>query len=470
MSPTTILWFAAFNLAVTIKGVCQTEDLLTLNKALEAAKQNYPGIKAKLAEKDASAEELNIARSNYLPNLVVQAQALNATSNQIRGAFFPNEGMAIPVAGGIKTNGTNSSDMVWSSFVTTFVNWKIFNFGKVKSKIDLAKAEVSRSQSDYENELFQHQIKVCDVYISTILLDGLVKAKKANLERVTALRNATKAYTQSGLKSGVDSSLVNAEYAKAYLQLLESERLAKEQRLVLKEMTGLSGKSEFILDSSVFLSKTAPLESVEAGTIKNPLLNYYQSLVDYNKAKIKAVKRSELPSISVLGATFARGSGIADKPNSDGGFTYNKSLSGGLSFRAYDYMFGVSTIWNITNSYRNQSEGRKQYFITKETEELYNEQKLKIDGEMERARLRYSASQEAARLAPVQLRAAQDAYYQSKARYDSGLNTIIELTQTFSILNRSEIDLKIVNGNTWRALLSVAAASGNLDLFIQNIR
>jgi outer membrane protein len=133
-------------------------------------------------------------------------------------------------------------------------------------------------------------------------------------------------------------------------------------------------------------------------------------------------------------------------------------------------MVGVSTIWNITNSYRNQTEGRKQFFITKEYEEIYNEQKLKLEGELERANLRYNASKEAANQAPIQLRAAQDAYRQSKARYDNGLNTIIELTQTFSILNRSEVDLTVANGNTWRALLSMAAATGNLDLFIQNIK
>jgi outer membrane protein TolC len=466
----SFLWFFVFYAIHSTQVFSQKDENLSLTKAIEIAKQNYPAIKAKAAETQASVTELSTARSNYLPNLVVQAQALNATSNQIRGAFFPNEGMAIPVAGGIKTNGTNSNDMVWSSFATAFVNWKIFNFGKVKSKVDLAKAEISKSQSDFDNEVFQHQIKVCDTYVMAILFEGLVKTQQSNLDRVNALKKVTVAYTQSGLKSGVDSSLVNAEYSKAYLLLLESKRLATEQKIILKELLGISGENNFSLDTSFFLSKTPQNISLETKISKSPILNYYQSLVDYNSAKIKAIKRSELPSISILGATFGRGSGIADKPNPDGGFTYNKTLSGGLAFRAFDYMVGVSTIWNITNSYRNQTEGRKQFFITKEYEEIYNEQKLKLEGELERANLRYNASKEAANQAPIQLRAAQDAYRQSKARYDNGLNTIIELTQTFSILNRSEVDLTVANGNTWRALLSMAAATGNLDLFIQNIK
>lgn len=470
MSLKSCLWFAIPFLVYSTKSLGQKNELLSLNKAIELAKQNYPAIKAKAAEREASSAELATARSNYIPNLVVQAQAINATSNQVRGTFFPNEGMAIPVAGGIKTNGTNSNDMVWTSFATAFVNWKIFNFGKVKSKVDLAKAEINKTQTDYDNEVFQQQIKVCDAYLLSVLYEGIVKAHQANLDRVKALKTVTVAYTQSGLKSGVDSSLVNAEYSKAYLLLLESQRIAREQKIILFEMMGVSGENNLMLDTAVYLSKTPQNISLDNKIASSPVLNYYQSVIDYNQAKIKAIKRSELPSISILGATFGRGSGISDKPNSLGGFNYDKSLGGGLSFRAYDYLIGVSTIWNITSSYRNLTEGRKQFFITKQTQEIFNEEKLKLEGELERANLRFTAAKEAANQAPVQLRAAKDAYNQSKSRYDNGLNTIIELTQTFSILNRSEVDLTVANGNTWRALLSVAAASGNLDLFIQNIK
>jgi outer membrane protein TolC len=470
MSSKSFLWFLVLYFIHTTEVFCQKDEMLSLVKAIEMAKQNYPSIKAKAAGKDASNTELSIARSNYLPNFIVQAQALNSTSNQVRGTYFANGGMAIPISGGTKTDGTNSNDMTWSSFATAFVNWDIFTFGKVKSKVDLAKAEISTSQSDYENEVFQQQVKVCDAYIMAILLDGIVKAQQSNLDRVGALKKVTVAFTESGLKSGVDSSLVNAEYSKAYLLLLESKRIAQEQKLILKLMLGISGESNFILDTSFFLSKTPQNIFLDNKITQSPILNYYQTLIDFNRSQITAVKRSGLPSISILGATFGRGSGIADKLTSDGGFTYNKSLSGGLSFRAYDYMIGLSTIWNITNSYRNQTEGRKQYFITKEMEEIYNEQKLKLEGELERSNLRYSATQEIAKQTPVQLKAALEAYDQSKARYDNGLNTIIELTQTYAILNRSEVDLTVANGNTWRALLSIAAASGNLDLFIQNIK
>jgi len=467
----SFLWFVIF-CSVSINQVfCQKDDVkLSLKEALEMAKQNYPAIKAKEAQKMAANIGLSSARSSFLPDLIVQGQVLNSTSNQIRGTTFSNEGTVFGIGGGIKNNATNAGDMVWSSYATALINWKVFTFGKVKSQIALAKADTNRSQSDYDNEVFQHQIKVCDAYITAILFDGIVQSQQSNLDRVSALRKVVIAYTNSGLKSGVDSSLVNAEYSKAYMLLLESQRQAKEQKINLKEMLGLSDANNLVLDTSVFLSKTPQNITLENKVNANPLLNYYRSIIDYNRLKITAVKRSALPSISLLGATFASGSGIADKLNSDGGFIYNKTFSDGVSFRAYDYFVGISTVWNITNSYRNQIEGRKQLYLMKEAEENYNQQKLQLDGELAKVNLRYINSKEIAGEAPIQLRAASDAFSQSKARYDNGLNTIIELTQTYALLNRSEVDLAVANGNTWLSLLLVAATSGNLDLFIQNIK
>ena len=467
----SFLWFVIFCSVGINQVFCQKDDVkLSLKEALEMAKQNYPAIKAKEAQKLAANTGIVSARSSFIPDLIVQGQLLNSTSNQVRGTTFSNEGTVFGMGGGIKNNGTNANDMVWSSYATALINWKVFTFGKVRSQIALAKADTSMAQSDYENEIFQQQIKVCDAYIKAILSDGIVQSQQSNLDRVDALRKVVIAYTSSGLRSGVDSSLVNAEYSKAYMLLLESQREAKEQKINLKEMLGLSTSGDLVLDTTVFLSKTPQNISLENKVNANPLLNYYQTIIDYNRLKTATIKRNALPSISLLGATFASGSGIADKMNNDGGFIYNKSFSDGVSFRAYDYFVGISTVWNITNSYRNQTEGRKQFYLMKEAEENYKEQKLELESELAKVNLRYINSKEIAGEAPIQLRAASDAFSQSKARYDNGLNTIIELTQTYALLNRSEVDLAVANGNTWLSLLLVAATSGNLDLFIQNIK
>lgn len=446
----------------------QSNSQITLSGAIELAQQNYPSIKAKLAGKSAAESELKAMQNNYLPNLIVQGQLIDATSNQVRGTFFPNEGMAIPTSGGIKANGY-TSDAVWTSFATGLVNWKLFSFGKYKAAVDVARAGITSAESDYQNELFQHRIKVGDAYLLTLMLDDMVNSQRTNLARVKALKDVTSAYAASGLRPGVDSSLVNAEYSKATLLLLESKRVANEQNVLLKELIGLNGGGLLILDTTIFLMR-AP-QQIQTGTdfSRNPRLQFFKSIVDYNTAQIKAIRRSELPSLSLLAAGWARGSGISDKLQDNGDFAYNSSLGAGAPFRAYNYMIGVSTIWNVTSLFRTGNEAKVQRSFTSMAQEKYNEENLKVESELERARLRYAAALEALRQVPVQLKAAQDAYGQAKARYDAGLSTILELTQTFAILNRAEVDFSVARGNVWRALLQYAATTGNIDIFLNNL-
>jgi len=449
---------------------CQSNsfrETLTLSKAIEVATQNYPSIKRKLAEREASQFEFNSVQTNYLPSLILQGQVMDATSNQLRGTFFPNEGTAIPVSGGIKVNGY-TYDAVWTSFVTGLINWKFFNFGKYKAGLNVARANMTAAEADYQNEIFQHVIKVCDSYLVDLILRDMLRSQIANMQRVKALRDVTSSFVKAGLKPGVDSSLVNAEYSKATLQFLEAQRMSKEQDLHLKEMLGLLGEIDFVIDTTIF-EKQVPHElNVSQGFETNPRLAYYKSLVDYNKQKITSIYRSELPSISLLVSGWGRGSGISDRLLDDGSFIYNKSFSAGVPLRAYNYMVGISTIWNVTSLFKTRNESKAQQAVTRMADEKYREEFLAVQTKWEQSQLRYERALEALRQAPIQLQAARDAYAQAKARYDAGLSTILELTQTYVVLNRAEVDVALVNGNVWRALLQYSGATGDLTLFTDN--
>ena len=466
--------YAVFFIAcvIVVNSFGQSADSLNnldLKKALAIARHHYPAIRLKRAEKEAASYEVKAIQTNYLPNFIVQGQILNGTSNQVRGPFFPNEGMAIPVSGGIKPNGYTATS-TWTSFATGFINWKLFSFGKFKTAVDAAQAGEKAADADYLNELFQQEIKVGDAYLLSLMSNDMVRSQRANLDRVKALQSVTIAYTKSGLRPGVDSSLVNAEYSKAILLFLEAQRIASEQEVYLKESMGLKSGVSLKLDTLIYTARQPrPFEAVSDYS-KNLRLNYFKSVVDMNEAKIKSIRRREYPSISLIGATYTRGSGIQDGLDANGNFVYDNSFSGGVAFRPYvDWMVGVSTIWNITSLFRTGSEAKAQRQVYMMAKERYNEETLKVESEVERARLRYAAALEAARQAPVQLAAAQDAYKQAKARYDAGLSTILELTQTFALLNRAEVDSGIARGNVWRAVIAYAAAIGNISLFTDNL-
>jgi len=466
-----MVWVLAL-LCVTLGSFGQSNDsskVLTLKETLEIAKENYPSIRLKRAEREASLYDLKSAQNNYLPGFIVQGQILNGTSNQVRGPFFPNEGMAIPVSGGIKPNGYTATS-TWTSYATGFVNWKFFNFGKFKTQVDAARAGTVAAEADYQNEVFQQLIKVGDAFFLSLMANDMLKSQRANLARVKALKDVTSAYTQSGLKPGVDSSLVNAEYSKAILQFLETQRLAREQEVYLKELMGLKPNYSISLDSTIYFNNQPKTFETSSEYGSNPRLIFFKSIVDANEAKIKSIRRREYPSISMIAGSWARGSGISDQVQPNGDFAYNKSFGSGVGFRPYlDWMVGVSTIWNITTLFKTGNEAKMQRQVTSMAQERYNEETLRVESEVERARLRYAAALEAARQAPIQLKAAQDAYAQAKARYDAGLNSILELTQTFALLNRAEVDASMAKGNVWRAVIQYAGATGNMNIVNNNL-
>ena len=72
--------------------------------------------------------------------------------------------------------------------------------------------------------------------------------------------------------------------------------------------------------------------------------------------------------------------------------------------------------------------------------------------------------------APIQMKAASDAYLQKSVLYKNGLSNIVDVTQALFLLNRAETDRDISNNNVWQALLLKAAASGDFGLFANEIQ
>lgn len=434
---------------------------LKLHEALEQGKGNFPFLKAKLAEVRSVESRIKSVKTDYLPAFIIQDQYTYATSNSVAGAFLPNEGSALSPSGGIRPE--NYYTATFGSFTTAMVDWKVFNFGKVKANVNAARADLARSQADYDNELFQHQVKIIDAYLLLLINQKLVEAQRQNLERATVFKRVTDAAVSSGMRPGVDSSLAAAEYAKAQLLLLESQRSEKSQRLRFSELTG-ELRDSVQVDTMGFYSQL-PAAPAEQSFLKNPALRFSQAQIDASNARSLAVKRSYLPSISLVGAGWGRGSGVSNQDDS-----FHTDFSSGVRYQVFNYLVGVSTRWNLTNILKTRHDYRAEQFQVERFKSLYRIQELQLDRQSRESEIQFQLSLAQARLTPVQLAAAQRAFNQAEARYQSGMTDLFTLAQSVNALNRAEVDRFVTNGNAWRSLLLKAAAAGDLDLFLSQIR
>lgn len=433
---------------------------IKLHEALEQGKGNFPFLKAKQAEIHSAESRIKSVKTDYLPAFIVQDQYTYATGNSVAGAFLPNEGSALSPSGGIRPE--NIYTATFGSFTTAMVDWKVFNFGKVNANVNAAKADLARSQADYENELFQHQVKIIDAYLLLLINQKLVDAQRQNLERAAVFKRVTDAAVSSGMRPGVDSSLAAAEYAKAQLLLLESRRSEKAQRLRFSELTG-ELRDSVQVDSMGFYSQL-PLPAETASFLKNPALRFSQAQIDASLARSLAVKRSSLPSVSLVGAGWGRGSGVSNKDDS-----FRTDFGSGVKYQVYNYLIGVSTRWNLTNIFKVRHDYHAEQFQAERFKSLYQTQQLQLDRQARESEMQFQLSLAQARLTPVQLAAARTAFNQAEARYQSGLTDLFTLAQSVNTLNRAEIDKFVTNGNAWRSLLLKAAAAGDLDVFLSQI-
>lgn len=448
---------------VQAQSVATTAQPLSLAQALDQVKQHYPSIKARQAQVSAAEFGVKERKADYLPKLVFQTQALYATSNQLQGAFFPNEGMAIPIVGSIKPAG-NTPDMVWTSFATLLTDWTFFDFGKVKSTVQVAQDEVNTRKVALENEIFQQQIRTADAYLLVLVAHELVQKQQENLTRVETFRVVTTARAESGLRPGVDSSLAQAEVSRAKLLLAEAQQAEQTQKIRLGELTGLD-PATFTVSQTAFY-ETLPAGNTLGNTIENnPLIRLGQADIQTTNDQRLATSKSWLPSFRLLGATFARGSGIDNVKATDGNLVYHKGLWDGLKFRAYDVMVGPVLLWEITKYWQAKNRAQAYGLLAESRQFDLNEQRLTLTRQRETADLDYTYALAGVTNADEQILAARAAYDQSLSRYNAGLTGALELSQSFAVLNRAEVDKAISTASVWQSILKQAAATGELTAF-----
>lgn len=459
----TFLLLVTFTLMHSQANAQNRQDTIKINlqTALDTAVARYPRIKAYLAEKGSANEQVKVSYTAYIPSLQIQEQLTYATANSLTGQFYPNEGTAIPISGGV--NAAQNWNAASSQFTTAVLTGPIFAFGKININIKEKEARLKTANAEYQNEIFQHKIKVTEAYLFVLVYQKLRKVQLENLKRATEINHLIKAAVESGLKPGVDSSYSAAEVSKAKINYLSSIRDEKTWQIKFGEFLGMSG-IYFAVDSMSFNSSLPIANTSQSVIDNNPLISIYKNKIESDLFSAKAVKRSYLPTLKYLATGGARGSGISSTG------IYSNSFSDGVQYSRYNYMVGAYFLWNVTDIFRINHDYKSHMYDVQKDNALLNETRLNLTGQLENANAQLSLAIEQAKEAPIQVNAATGGFNQSKARYQSGLGTLVELSQNLYILARADADYSITYNNTWRSLLSIAAAAGDINLFLNSVK
>ena len=451
----------ALLLSITTAGV--HAQALTLKEAVQKALDNYGTIRAKANYVKASQANVLQTKREYLPDLNISAQHDYGTINGTNGPLYGYKGGA--VASGGPAMATQNWHAAFGALYLTDVNWDFFQFGRSKERIKVAKTVLSRDQEDLNQERFQQSIRVSAAYLNLLAAQRLVITQQRNLERAEALFGVVAARVKNQLNPGVDSSLALAEVSNARIALTNAREFASEQTTQLAIYMAIPS-TDFTLDS-LFVTRipTALTTSPANSLAEHPLLKYYQQRINVSDQQARYLKTFNYPTFSLFGVLQDRGSGFDYNYGTQFPDAYTGNYLKGVSFSRGNYLFGLGMIWNLTSPLRVHEQVASQKWISEGLKEEYGLINQQLQAQLVLSDTRIKNSLDNYKEAPIQVKAASDAYTQKSVLYKNGLATIVDLTTALFTLNRAETDRDIANNNVWQALLFRAAASGDFGLF-----
>ena len=153
--------------------IAQGSGVFNLSQAVKTGLGNYQNIKAKANYVRASEAQVANIKNQYLPDVNI---ALQEAFGTINGQFGPSAGLA-----GIASAGPTYSKQSWNAaFGAVYLlnaNWEFVSFGRLRSRIDAAQAQVRSDSANLLQEQFVHSVRVAGTYLNLLIAQRFIQKR-----------------------------------------------------------------------------------------------------------------------------------------------------------------------------------------------------------------------------------------------------------------------------------------------------
>lgn len=431
------------------------------------AVDNYGTVKAKANYASASKAGVDQAKREYLPNLNLGVEQAYGTINGTNGPLYAFGGAVASSGPALPQQNWNAA---FGALYLANVNWDFFAFGRARNRIRAAEAVAQRDANDYQQEIFQQKVKVAAAYLNLVAAQRITSSYRKNLLRADTSRLVVLARAKGGLIAGVDSSQANAEISGARILLVQALNAEQEQAKNLAVLIG-STSPDFTLDTTftsripVDIANAAASDSISG---KHPILDYYKSRIAVSDKQAEYFRTFSYPTFSLQGVFQSRGSGFGSNYITDQ-TAYTGNYWDGVNPTRSNYLIGLGITWNFTQPFRVAKQVKAQRFVSAGLTDEYNLARQELTAQVNLSDKKIVNALTNYREVPVQIKAAGDAWIQKSVLYKNGLTNLVDVTQARYALIRAETDRDIAYNNVWQALLLKAAATGDMNLFVNEL-
>ncbi len=453
-------------IAIWLLSVCatsvfaQTDKLYSLLDLVDSAKHYFPSLLQKEALANSAKAGVTEAKHAYIPKFAITDELSAGSANSLPGSYLPL-GVIPSVSGSI--NAQNNSSVASGNIASLYAEYELVNFGLKNARSKNAEAFAGLQQADFDKEVYLIKWQIGKLYFDLLKNKYQLDVDKQNIKRYESIYNVINALTTSGINAGVDSSLAKAELSKTKISY--NRRLGDIIQLQqqLSYFTGISGQINIDTSAKKDVSANAAAFNSIRDTLQNPLTDYYLQQESLFKSTETLVKKLYLPKIMLAAAGWGRGSSIA----------YNneyKDFATGLGYQRFSYAIGIAVTYDLLNGIRKKDRLAVTHYQTEAAAYETQQQKLTLSTAALQADASVKVAEKNLLELPVQLQAASDAFEQKVAQYKAGIINLVDLTNASFVLYTSQSDYVQTLNEWFVANLNKAAATGNLDFFIQSIK
>jgi len=450
-----LLVFAILIVAIRVQAQQIPASGLTIQQAVQNALQNFPSVTVSQQQIEAASAGIQLARTAYLPKIDSIAQVNRATRNNVFGLLLPQA--VIPSISG-PVLGSNNGGSVWGSAVGALVTWEPFDFGLRRASVSAAAASKTRSESGLKRTEFEVSVAAADAFLTLVAAQETVRAAQAGVDRAQSVSRTVRAQADAQLRPGADVSRVDAELAAARTQLAHAQQAESIARALLAQFVGINPQ-QIVVQATRLLQLPPDQASLPLNVARNPVAVEQNAVIDQKKAELRVLEKSYVPRFYAQASAYARGTGAQLDGTRAGG-------ANGLAPDTQNYALGFTvTIPLFDFASIHAREAGQSATIRAETAR-YQQITTELTARRNAAEAALEGSRKIAANTPVAVSAATTANQQATARYQAGLGTIVEVADTQRLLTQAEIDDSLARLGVWRALLSMAATTGDIEPFL----
>jgi outer membrane protein TolC len=356
------------------------------------ALEQSPSLQAAKAAASAQAEVEGVARSNYLPQVSLNAGLSQTTS--------VSPAQLSPQPFSLGSTGVTLRQSLWT-------------FGKRSAATQQAEAQTEAAEAQVDLRAVEVAFGVRQAYLNWVQAAGLETQAAEQVKVAETTLNEAQARVKAGVSAQLDVTRAQATLAQARAAMATAKATTAQAR---RSLSAAIGQTELVAGEPVFPAEptlaSQPISDLSALALEHPTLKTGAAQVEQAAASKRSAQASGNPDLSADASYGIRARDFAGAPN---------------------WSAGVSMNWPLfspaVNSQVRAAEGQ-----VASVKANLESRRLEILRDVDNAYLGLQGAKERVPAAKAALDAARANLAQAQGRYRAGVGSIIEVADAQSLL------------------------------------